>query len=241
MKATRSPGRKLGIIVAAVLAMAAVMVLPSLASAKDRNHDRIPDKWEKHFKLSLKVNQAKRDQDRDGLRNRAEFRARMNPRDADTNNDGTTDGDENAGTITSFTDGKLTIALFGGDSISGLVDDTTRIRCRVVGGDDPVGDDDPGDDSSSARHDGSTEPNDGDGGGEDPGDGDGNPGDGDGHHGDGDGHPGPGGGDGNQADCTVADLVEGAVVHEAEIEVEHGQAVFEKVDIVKDATPAPTS
>src|SRR5262245_32977267 len=69
----------------------------------DRNHDRIPDRWEKANHLSLKVNQAKRDQDHDGLRNRAEFMAGDNPRDADSDNDGTDDGAEKAGTVTSFT------------------------------------------------------------------------------------------------------------------------------------------
>ena len=42
------------------------------------------------------------------------------------------DGNENAGTITSFdaTTGKLTIALFNGDSVSGLVTESTRIKCE---------------------------------------------------------------------------------------------------------------
>jgi hypothetical protein len=76
-----------------------VLALPAAASARDRNHDRIPDRWEKRFDLSLKVNQAHRDQDHDGLNNRQEFRARTDPRDADTDNDGLEDGDELAGTI----------------------------------------------------------------------------------------------------------------------------------------------
>src|ERR1700709_2084051 len=54
----------------------------------DRNGDRIPDRWERAHHLSLKVNQAKRDKDHDGLRNKAEFMAGDNPRDADTDNDG---------------------------------------------------------------------------------------------------------------------------------------------------------
>src|SRR3954447_7614347 len=73
----------------------------------DRNHDRIPDRWERANHLSLKVNQAKRDQDHDGLRNRDEFMAGDNPRDADTDNDGTDDGQEKAGQVVSFTAGVL--------------------------------------------------------------------------------------------------------------------------------------
>jgi hypothetical protein len=79
--------------VGAVLAAAAV---PALAGARpgDGNHDRIPDKWERHFHLSLDVNQAKRDQDRDGLRNLSEFKHGTSPRKADTDQDGLKDGRE---------------------------------------------------------------------------------------------------------------------------------------------------
>ena len=61
------------------------------AVAKDRNHDRIPDRWEKRFHLSLAVNQANRDQDRDRIDNLNEFREGTNPRDRDSDNDGIPD------------------------------------------------------------------------------------------------------------------------------------------------------
>src|ERR1700745_850357 len=64
------------------------------AVAKDRNHDSIPDRWEKRFHLSLKVDQANRDQDRDKVDNANEFREHTNPRDRDTDNDGRKDGRE---------------------------------------------------------------------------------------------------------------------------------------------------
>ena len=61
------------IAVLAVFAVLAVLALPAMAAAKDRNHDRIPDRWEKRHHLSLTVKQTGRDQDSDQLRNRAEF------------------------------------------------------------------------------------------------------------------------------------------------------------------------
>ena len=126
---TRTNGLKVFFV--AALGALAMLALPAVAGAKDRNHDRIPDRWEKRHHLSLHRSQAGRDQDRDHLRNRAEFMAGDNPRDADTDNDGVKDGDENAGTIQSFDQetGKLTIALFGGDTISGVVNEGTEIEC----------------------------------------------------------------------------------------------------------------
>ena len=115
----------------AALAFALFMIIAGPAAAKDRNGDRIPDRWEKRHHLSLKVKQGKRDQDGDGLRNRGEWKAGLDPRDDDSDNDGTEDGDENAGTIESFdaATGKLTIKLFNGDSVSGLVTDDTKVEC----------------------------------------------------------------------------------------------------------------
>ena len=97
----------------------------------DRNGDRIPDRWERAHHLSLKVNQAKRDQDHDGLRNKAEFMAGDNPRDADTDNDGVEDGQEKAGQVVSFTGGVLIVHLFNGDDVKGTVDADTEIECET--------------------------------------------------------------------------------------------------------------
>src|SRR3954447_5140506 len=123
--------KKLLTLAIGALALAAVS-LPASAAARDRNHDRIPDRWEKKFNLSLKVKQTHRNQDRDALDNRQEFVAGDNPRDADTDNDGTEDGDENAGTIQSFdpATGMLVINVFNDGTVSGLVDSSTEIECE---------------------------------------------------------------------------------------------------------------
>lgn len=185
----------------ALLGALALLALPGAAAAKDGNHDRIPDRWEKRHHLSTQVNQAHRDQDRDHLRNRAEFFAGDNPRDRDSDDDGVMDGDENAGTIASFdaATGRLTISLFNGDSVSGLVDETTRIKCE---------DEHSADATVRARH-GEEEPGDDHGGhGEEPGD-----------------------DNGAGANCTTSDLTAGATVEEAELELEHGTATFEEVEL----------
>jgi hypothetical protein len=222
----------LALVAAAALAM---LALPGIAAAKDGNHDRIPDRWEARHHLSLNVNQAGRDQDHDRLRNRAEFLAGDNPRDRDSDDDGVVDGNENAGTIQSFdaTTGKLTISLFGGDAISGLVTDRTRIKCEDEHSPDVTararhGEEEPGDDRGGH---GEEAGDDNGGHGEEPGDdggGDGNSGPGSSHSG-----SGPSGHDDNGAgaNCTTSDLIVGATVQEAELELEHGSATFDEVEL----------
>lgn len=231
----RSRGRraKLGALLAMALGAVAIFVLPVLATADDHNGDRIPDRWEKRHHLSLNVDQAHRDQDGDHLRNRAEFRAGDNPRDRDSDDDGVNDGEENAGTIQSFdaTSGKLVISLFGGDTISGLVTERTKIKCE---------DEHSPDVTTSRSRSGEAEPGDDHGGhGEEAGDdhgGHGEPGD---DHGGGDNsgpgssHSGPSGHDdnGTGANCTTSDLIPGTVAQEADLEIEHGNATFDEVEL----------
>lgn len=118
-------------LLAGAAALAFALIAPAAASAADRNHDRIPDRWERAHGLSLKVNQAKRDQDRDALVNRREWKAAMDPRDADSDGDGIDDGDESSGTITEFDaeTGELTIGVAGSGPVTGLVTDATEIKC----------------------------------------------------------------------------------------------------------------
>jgi hypothetical protein len=229
---TRIEGRRARFgmtLFALALGALALLAVPGLAAAKDRNHDRIPDRWEKKHHLSLKVNQARLNQDGDKLRNRAEFLAGDNPRDADTDDDGVMDGADNAGTIVSFDgeSGKLVIDLFGGETVSGLVTEGTEIECddnsgattssegTEAGDDGGEGQVEPGDDNGGQ---GEEEPGDDNGGNSGPASDDSG--------------PGNSGEDGNGAgNCTTADLSPGAVVHEAELSIAGGQAKFEKVEL----------
>jgi hypothetical protein len=197
---------------AALLAFAS----PGMARGNgDRNHDRIPDRWERAHHLSLKVNQARRDQDHDGLRNRAEFLAGTNPRNADSDDDGTEDGAEDAGTITSFTPdatgGVLIIHLFNGDDIKGAVDNTTEIDCEHRGD---------GQRTARAASDGP--------GGDDQGDDDGEHGDG--QHGD--RHGNDEGDDNGQNGCDATALTTGAVVREADLAATPTGLVFREIKLV---------
>ena len=132
------------------------------------------------------------------------------------------------GTISSFdTDsGVLTIDLRKGGSVSGLVDRRTKIRCEDQnedgvhhhrhGGDRArSGEAEPGDDHGGH---GEAEPGDDHGGGDNSGP----------------GNSGRGGHDdnGTGANCTPADLVAGADVQEADLEIEHGTRHFDEVELV---------
>lgn len=105
-----------------------------------------------------------------------------------------------AGTIASFDadTSTLTIALTGGDSVSGEVTNRTLIRCEDKHSADITqfhrGEDESGDDRSGQ---------------------------------------GPSGHDdnGSGANCTTADLIVGAVVDHAELELEHGSATFDEVEL----------
>jgi hypothetical protein len=209
--------RTIRILLLAAGACAALLAFAPGAMAHnwrgDRNHDRIPDRWERANHLSLKVNQAKRDQDHDGLRNRGEFLAGDNPRNADTDDDGIDDGQEKAGTVVSFTGGVLVVHLFNGDDVKGTVDDNTELKCEDAQpmasttaartADDGPGDDDHGDRSGSG-------------------------------HGDDEGDDDQGEDDDNQdqAGCDVSKLVAGATVGEAELKATAAGLVFEEIELV---------
>jgi hypothetical protein len=228
MTPTKARQSRLGMTwFALALGALALLAMPGLAAAKDRNHDHIPDRWEKRHNLSLEMNQARHDQDRDHLRNRAEFLAGDNPRDRDSDDDGVMDGEEQAGTIASFDaeTGRLVIDLFGTDTVAGFVTDGTEIKCE----------DEHSTASASSEGSGEEEPGDDNGGhGEEPGDDNGGDDQGDDNSGPGSDNSGPGHeGDDDHGDrvCTSAELVPGAIVEEAELELRDGRAVFEEVEL----------
>ena len=64
------------------------------AAARDRDHDRLPDRWERSHHISTTSPSAKRDPDGDRLNNRRELRLRTHPRRADTDRDRLRDGAE---------------------------------------------------------------------------------------------------------------------------------------------------
>src|SRR3954454_20207645 len=78
------------------VALAALLAVPGAAMAKsrDRDHDQLPDKWEHKFHLSTHHKSGKGDPDKDGLNNRGEFKAKTNPRRADTDRDGIDDAND---------------------------------------------------------------------------------------------------------------------------------------------------
>src|SRR4051794_20605087 len=142
-----------GLIAAAIAASLLVIPAGALAKSRDRDHDRMPDKWEKKHHLNTHANDARKDPDRDQLSNLSEFRHHTDPRKADTDNDGIKDGDELrddtnprkddsnddgvkdadeiSGTIVSFQNNVLTIQLagVGGGKVSGTVDNAARVEC----------------------------------------------------------------------------------------------------------------
>jgi hypothetical protein len=138
-----------------------------------------------------------------------------------------------SGTIQSFDPdtGRLTIALLNEETVTGLVTDRTRIKCEDEHAPDVTAS------RKQLRH-GENEPGD-DHGGEEPGDdhGDHNEEVGDDHGGDSSGPgssgSGPSGHDdnGSGANCTASDLIVGTVVTDAELEIEHGGASWDEVEL----------
>ncbi len=151
------------------------------------------------------------DADHDGLQNSAEDVSGNDPVDPDTDDDGTEDGDENAGTIASFDGTTLVIGVAGGGTVTGQVTAQTEIQCETEAeheATDESGDDGPGHTKRSDDSSGNDQPGGGSGESEveDPSE----------------------SGDADNV-CSPADLVPGALVHEATLE---GSA-FEEIELVR--------
>jgi hypothetical protein len=258
------------LITLAALALAALAV-PAAASAHhgpragDRNRDGLPDRWERQHHLSLRVNQAHRDPDHDGLDNRKEFEHGTDPRNRDTNDNGVGDRNEihPVGTIASFNaqNGALTITLADGQAVTGQVTPATRIECRENENENE--NEHPNGDNFAVRH--------GDGGGDNSGPGSGGgdnsgPGSGGGDNtnpptttsqqpnnsGPGSANSGPGNaeqgqqppaqpGDRDSENCvTAAGLVRGTPVRDAEARLTANGLVFEELELGRPAqAPMP--
>jgi hypothetical protein len=247
--------RKIKLLLFGVV-LAALLAVPAAAMAKshDRNHDGIPDKWEKKFGLSTRHNSALADPDHDGLNNLGEFRAHTNPRKADTNGNGINDAnddqdgdgvsnqdemqdgtnpsnpDTNGNGVPDGQEASGTIVSFTEDSANpgtGVLTIKLADNSTISGKVDSSTEIEC---HSAAAGQGNSHDKNGadDGPGHDSGDqGDqGSQGSGDNE---GDGHDG----NGDNQKCTTADLTAGTAVHEAELHGTGDQAVFEKVELLK--------
>jgi hypothetical protein len=81
-------------LVLPMVVLAYIAVTASAGTPRDRDHDRMPDRWERKHDLSPTKRNGKRDPDGDHLRNRREFRIRTHPKRADTDRDRLRDGAE---------------------------------------------------------------------------------------------------------------------------------------------------
>jgi hypothetical protein len=83
----------LSLSVAGLLALAPEA--PAVArTARDRDHDGLPDRWEHRYHLSTARRSRAGDPDRDRVANAVEYRHRLSPRRWDTDGDGLSDGYE---------------------------------------------------------------------------------------------------------------------------------------------------
>src|SRR6266571_1887979 len=86
----------LAVVVTATSTSVAISKGPraSFHTARDRDGDGLPDRWERRYGLSTRHDSSLGDPDHDSLSNRAEYRLRLNPRRWDTDGDGLSDGRE---------------------------------------------------------------------------------------------------------------------------------------------------
>ena len=130
-------------------------------AATDRDGDGMADRWEKRYRVSSANGDGDRDRvdnrneyregtsprakdsdgdgrsdgredrDRDRLSNAAEDATGNDPADRDTDNDGIPDGKEQAGVVSAYENGSLTIELATGGSVTATVTDRTDVDCAT--------------------------------------------------------------------------------------------------------------
>jgi hypothetical protein len=201
------------------------------------------------------IKDGREDADRDKLDNAGEDDAGTDPMNPDTDGDGIKDGQERAGEIVSFDGTTLKLRLFGGDTLSGTVDQDTYIDCgqdassadTSDGSGDPAADgwvDESPDAKVVAREDLGTGDS-----ADDPGAGDGSADDGTiddgsndgatddtGDTGDASGDSGDSTGDGSGG-CATDTLKPGAVVTEADVSYTSTGAFFDALQLAAAPTP----
>ncbi len=149
--------KKLITVLALAMLVVAAFAAQASAKPKDNNSNGIPDAWEKAHQISTKKDRGNRDADADGASNRCEYQAKTDPNVADTDANGTVDGDEdtdgdgatnraesnlhsNCGranshlrirraTVTSFVDGTLVLTVRGGGTVTAPV--SSSLRCST--------------------------------------------------------------------------------------------------------------
>jgi hypothetical protein len=221
----------------------ALVALPATAQSRDRDGDGMSDRWEKRHKVKRanadtdrdgvdnrneyregtkprdrdsdddRRSDGREDRDRDGLNNRSEDATGNDPKDKDTDNDGIPDGKEQAGVVSAYEDGVLTIDLANGGSVSGRVTEDTDVDCateaQAEGTDDTA--------TTSHRH------------------GEEGPAEGRRPRGEGGGFGCDGSRDGADSDdveCPEGALAVGAKVHEASLRITSDGAVFKEIELL---------
>ena len=104
---------------------------------EDRDHDRVDNGNESHQRTLPNrrdsdrdgISDGREDADGDALDNADEDDTGNDPVNPDSDDDGISDGDENAGEVVSFDGTVLTIRLYGGDIVKGVVNSETEIYC----------------------------------------------------------------------------------------------------------------
>jgi hypothetical protein len=152
---------RLLILVAALAVALVALPAAAQAAPRDRDGDGMSDRWEKRHKVKRAnadtdrdgvdnrneyregtrprdrdtdndgKSDGREDRDRDGLNNRSEDATGNDPKDRDTDSDGIPDGKEQAGVVTAYDDGVLTIDLANGGSVKGKVTEDTDIDCAT--------------------------------------------------------------------------------------------------------------